>query len=370
MLKLHIENFQSIKKCTLCFDIGINLIVGQSNSGKTACIRALDALLTNTSDAKSMVQHGSRQATVTMELDDYPKVTWTRTATASTYDIGEEHYEKTGRTNLFELMHDCGFVLDDKKNVVNIQGEWDTLFPFSRNESELFKLFENIFCLPDSSVILHKIKQDDDTCSKQIKDHEQQIKTNKLKLDSVKTYLDVIDSDILIEGKDFLTSQGKKLDEMNRLYDNLKVDLSRLTKIKDIKQVPNLELDSFFEMDSTLEYLESKSKLLDSDIKTLDVDLTDLSSYFIIDNTYKEIASKIKLLKFDIKPLQLDTSFYESFNRLDSTFKEIEIVSNSIDNLDKELVELNKTKEELEKELSKIASCPLCGSSIKEEHHA
>jgi len=39
---LTIQNFQSHKNTTLEFDNGINIIIGQSDSGKTAIIRALN----------------------------------------------------------------------------------------------------------------------------------------------------------------------------------------------------------------------------------------------------------------------------------------------------------------------------------------
>ena len=40
-LKVTIENFQSISKGELEFTQGINIIVGQSNSGKSAILRAI-----------------------------------------------------------------------------------------------------------------------------------------------------------------------------------------------------------------------------------------------------------------------------------------------------------------------------------------
>ena len=44
---------------------------------------------------------------------------------------------------------------------MNIEGEWDLPFPFDRTPSELFKLFENIFCISDSAVILKSFKDEE-----------------------------------------------------------------------------------------------------------------------------------------------------------------------------------------------------------------
>ena len=48
MFKLTIENFQSIKEKTeIDFIEGVNLIIGPSNSGKSAVLRALRGLILN-----------------------------------------------------------------------------------------------------------------------------------------------------------------------------------------------------------------------------------------------------------------------------------------------------------------------------------
>ena len=44
-LKLSFENFQSISQGELVFHTGTNVIIGQSNSGKTATFRGLKACL-------------------------------------------------------------------------------------------------------------------------------------------------------------------------------------------------------------------------------------------------------------------------------------------------------------------------------------
>ena len=49
---LHIQNFQSHKKTTLKFHKGINVVIGQSDSGKSAIIRALNWTINNMFDHK------------------------------------------------------------------------------------------------------------------------------------------------------------------------------------------------------------------------------------------------------------------------------------------------------------------------------
>ena len=49
---IKLKNFQSIGKAELLFEPGVNLIVGQSNSGKTAILRAISAALNNPTRGK------------------------------------------------------------------------------------------------------------------------------------------------------------------------------------------------------------------------------------------------------------------------------------------------------------------------------
>ena len=56
-LKVTIENFQSISKGELEFTQGINIIVGQSNSGKSAILRALKGAVLNTSGSQKYIKN-------------------------------------------------------------------------------------------------------------------------------------------------------------------------------------------------------------------------------------------------------------------------------------------------------------------------
>ena len=66
---LKIEDFQSIGNAELEFTPGINLIVGQSNSGKTAILRAIDSVLTNSTYPKSFIKHHTNETNVNFQYN-------------------------------------------------------------------------------------------------------------------------------------------------------------------------------------------------------------------------------------------------------------------------------------------------------------
>jgi DNA repair exonuclease SbcCD ATPase subunit len=159
--KLSVKNFQSISNAELTFNPGITMIVGQSNSGKTALFRALDGLLTNPSKAKYRIKHGTNELAVTCEYDNNA-IEWTRNAkSGSSYVVNGEKYEKIGTQDLFDILEANGFVRDWNDNIMNIEGEWNLPFPFDRTPGELFRLFENVLCVTDSATILKSYKEDE-----------------------------------------------------------------------------------------------------------------------------------------------------------------------------------------------------------------
>ena len=156
---INLDNFQSISSATLEFIPGVNVVVGQSNSGKTAILRAIAATVNNPSRSKYFIKKGTSKAEVDIKFEGN-SIQWGRTPSDSYYVVNSDNYKKTGKNSLFDFLPNSGFVRDEDNNIMNIEGEWDLAFPFDRTPSELFKLFENVFCISDSAVILKSFKEE------------------------------------------------------------------------------------------------------------------------------------------------------------------------------------------------------------------
>lgn len=98
--RLEIWDFQSIKHAVLDMATWVS-IVGESDTGKSAIVRALYALLTN-QRGDQFVRHGEQAARVSVTLDDGTRIDWRKARGSSgaylvtTADGGETLYEKTG----------------------------------------------------------------------------------------------------------------------------------------------------------------------------------------------------------------------------------------------------------------------------------
>jgi len=69
MIKLSLQNFQSHKNTTLEFDKGVNVIVGVSDSGKSAILRALRWLWTSRPLGDYFVRWGEKDCIVKLEIN-------------------------------------------------------------------------------------------------------------------------------------------------------------------------------------------------------------------------------------------------------------------------------------------------------------
>src|SRR5689334_5936611 len=98
---LRIENFQSHELTELAFDDGLNVIVGASDQGKSAVIRALRWLLFNEPRGSDFMRVGANNCRITVELADGSRVTRERTPSRNRYIVrkaegDEQIYEGFG----------------------------------------------------------------------------------------------------------------------------------------------------------------------------------------------------------------------------------------------------------------------------------
>lgn len=219
---IDLNNFQSISSAELKFIPGINLIVGQSNSGKTAIIRAVNAVISNPTRGKYYIKKGTKAANVLINYEGN-SIRWERTSSDSTYEIDGELYKKTGRNDLFDLLETSGFVRDDADNVMNIEGEWNLPFPFDRTPSELFKLFENIFCISDSAVILKSFKDEESNIVKDKLAQEDKLGRLTRKAEALKELESEINIDKYTKKLEIFRGHCKK-------YQELAEDLKKINK--------------------------------------------------------------------------------------------------------------------------------------------
>lgn len=108
---------------------GVNLIVGESDCGKSALIRALYWLFFNRPNGTSIINHKAQTCRVTVELDHHI-ITKTRSASDNSYSIDGTLYEKIGKAGVPELL--VGLI-----DTVNFQLQHDGLYLINDTNSQV-----------------------------------------------------------------------------------------------------------------------------------------------------------------------------------------------------------------------------------------
>ena len=113
--KLRIKNFQKHKSIDIEFDDHITSIVGPSDSGKSALIRALKWVITNKPNGMEFIREGSKKCSVRIETDNH-KITRSR-GTENTYHLDKEVFHAFGNNVPKEIIDSL------RMDEINFQGQ-------------------------------------------------------------------------------------------------------------------------------------------------------------------------------------------------------------------------------------------------------
>ena len=370
-LKLSLQNFQSISEGELVFQAGLNVIIGQSNSGKSATFRALKACLANPSGSQRFIKNGESKANVQLEYNGNV-IEWQRSSKESSYVINGEKYHKTGSSNAFKILDDTGFTRDDNETIMNIEEELQLPFPFGISKSDLFKLFENVFCVSDSAVILKSAKENEDEVKSDLTSLELEKQKNLVKIKELKEFADFVNIEVLEKSKKFLIEKRDRLeflrDGKDQIFLAVKLENSNF-------EVPCLTFDNLLKERD--ERIESKRNLkrtkslhqLTTSLKALTFNTeevrTKLNTYFDLIES-KNTMTKVKQLN----KLAVSISDFENKLTILNELKKQREYFNDLKQSIRDLEDSKKREEEkvqsIEDKLKEYKVCPLCHHSLED----
>ena len=343
MFKLTIENFQSIKEKTeIDFIEGVNLIIGPSNSGKSAVLRALRGLILNyKGNVKKYLTHNQNQIEVNLQLDDEEKYTWLKSDKGTIYkvedliDNKEEEYKKAGNNNIFDYVPEFPFVLRDKQ-LINTHTEHDGLpFPFNMSDLELFKMFEDLYNVSSSATILKFMKKVESQANTAISSLEENIARNKNRINAI----------IELEDKYNIEELEKKKELAENLINNSQQLITDYNQARENNKISK----------AIKTILENKQTF----------DLSIINDYSQLKEDYKIVQSNNEIENINIYTKEFDTSQFDSYKELYSDFKLFKSLEYDLNSLSEEEKELLEEKYQIEAQLAEIEICPLCGNKLR-----
>lgn len=363
MLKtLQLQNYQSHKKTIIEFSPGINCIIGPSDQGKTAILRALYWTVYNRPSGLAYISHWNR------DKDGKPiKSTYAKVENDS--NIIERRRGKVKRSDDYEEFN--GYVINDSEYLeaigqdvpdevnklfnldsVNIQKQMDAPFLLSESAGEVARFFNQIIRLDLIDKVLSKAES-----------KKREMNKDKIKLENESENI------------------AKEISEYDWI-DEAEILANKISKIES-------------NMDFNKEYVFN----LTNDIGEIKVLIEEISLQEIILSA-APLVNKIKIVQ---ESLEQNSSKYERLQNLSSQWQEqndiisgvadfssIDLLIEKIDSFRRNIFDKAKNKESLENSLEeykikymgaeieaeKIAglekelpkTCPFCGHKLEENH--
>jgi DNA repair protein SbcC/Rad50 len=302
--RLDINNFQSLKDVHL--DLGLlTVIVGDSNCGKSATIRALQALASN-ARGSSFVTLGQKAASVSASSDDF-KVTLEKSEGSSSYKLSslaspEVSYTKLAGDVPKEITDILGLEPIREGSSINFAGQHDSPFLLTDSGSSVARTLGD---LTNVIVVFEAVRE-----------------ANRIRTSA--------NSDLRLRSKD-LEENSAQLVEL----DSLKTRAEHLKSAEEcISEVKGLEIDvaGIAVMQDRLKQLENLPEVRD------EVDIRELLE------SYEDINRLIDLLK-RMSKLKATTQ------EMDVQWSQLTELSGSLDTQLQQLVE-------------ELGTCPLCQQDV------
>lgn len=404
------KNFMKLEDLTLNLNPGFNVITGPSNQGKSSIIKALESLFYN-NHTDSRVMQGKDNYIIGVQ-DNNNTIMAKRNpskATKTVYSINNNTLTKVNRgpiKDVEELLNIKEIDILGQKTRLNFSEQFGGLFLLDKNPSQLY----DFLATSDTSNKLNDTTKSMKNDLREIIDSQKRIEGQldivKQSYDREKTILNNLQGseEVITEA---LNISGK-VSNINRLEEIIKSLESKIQRLNDIKK--NLveievqlnilkDLDNLITQNNDIEYLKSSmlgianklkegrehkvllsklNKITNINISSLENEYSnynkDFTTFLELESlisriTYKEnTIDKLKnnldivnnIIDSNTKTLKnLDNliSLELIINRLETSNKIINSNKESINNIDKNLDEINK-------ELSKFKTCPLCGSEL------
>mgnify|MGYP000930051232 CR=1 FL=1 len=370
-LQVTIKDYQAIKEANLEFVEGINAIVGQTNSGKSSILRAIEGAINNKS-GNSFVRYEQPFTEVNLKYNNQD-ITWRKSRKgASTYNINGTELEKIGKAQnqeVADLLNMPEKEIAGTKVRLNFWKQLEYPFLISKTAGQLFdfiskskdqEIFED---LQDTSGASLKLTLDDIKASNSVIDSKtQDIKRYEETLNTLEQF-NSYDTNVLEQFIEYeiritdilnnIVTQNQEVVRLSNLITTLGTTVTTGTTL-----VNNIEKD-LGKLNTLGQHISvySRDKSTHHNLEVVYDDLTKLVDRL---SNPLEIVSKtlVQLQQVNTKVTQLD----KVMDQVKQYSGFIKVTSEGITNYSTII------KQQQDK-LNSFEVCPLCGEPLKNHSH-
>jgi DNA repair exonuclease SbcCD ATPase subunit len=343
---IQLKNFQSHKNSILEFDKGVNIIIGKTDSGKSAIIRAIKLITFNKPSGDDYRSDWGGVTKVHLTTDEN-KISRIKSNKDNLYVLDKLEFKAFGQNVPNEIKNALN--MDE----LNFQLQLDSPFLLSQSSGQISVFFNKIAKLDKIDISLFNIQKEIRDTTNLLKYTDEEINEKESKIKEFDYLLEFEEKIIEIEllGKRFV----QITDSCNKLIDweNDYVELTE--KIEII--INSISQEN--EINNILLLIEEKNK---KELKYTSLKQLALEIFYIaqkINHKKKEISSEVLV---------------NSILDLQSNYKKHLTTINKIQKLYKDIADIKISRENKEKVLKKLEQefhdnfpeiCPLCGTNLK-----
>lgn len=345
--KVEIQNFQSHKNTVLEFVPGTNVVIGESDAGKSAIFRAINWVITNRplgDGFRSDWGGDTRVAIYTTEGDVIERI---KSSTKNLYIVNGNPLTAFGS----EVPEQVTEIL--RMDEANIQSQMDVPFLLAVSPGEAARLLNKAASIDDIDYTISNLRGEYQKVSNNIKFNEGKLKDYEKQIKQYDNLLELEEKlERVEEAEKELEKHEQKLAKLTQLVAGVIRIHTELEKTKNIQQIAQ----KFEQILSGYNDYEEQRQRLDK---------------------LEQIAQKVKVRQEYLKSTQyVEDSIalvqktydeYQKYQTKQQTFVKLKHLIGSVAALNQSVQRIEREIFQLEKEFRKLCpdECPLCGAKIR-----
>jgi DNA repair exonuclease SbcCD ATPase subunit len=338
-------NFQDHKETTVDFTEGVNLIVGSSDAGKSAILRAVNFVFQNDLRGNSFIRVGTTECSVTIVFSDGVEITRVKSTDVNNYILKDENEElhvfsKVASTVPEQIQKYLGNPpLDDKKRPIAYADQMANLFLVDLNSSDLPRTLSELTGIQHLQTAAETLGKNARSYDRSIKERNDKIK----KLNDNLVQYQYVDKDYesISTIQSELNNLSNTLENINKARNFIKINNEISSEAKKINNLSS----KYKSLADIKPQIENLSNLLTS-IKTSRINLS-----FHVKKTKEFKSTKADLDKYSSLCNEVFKNKLESVSGLKSNLETAEKYHNQNTTL---LSSIEKVKVDLQSEQTNI----------------
>ncbi len=347
--KVEVENFQSHKKTTLEFVPGTNVIIGLSDTGKSALFRAINWPITNRPLGDDFCSEWGGDTRVVLHTTEGNVVERIRSTSKNQYIVNGKVLEAFG----MEVPEEVINIL--QLDSANIQSQMDPPFLLADTPGEAAKLLNKAASIDDIDIAIANLKSAYRKLDDSIKYSEKGLESQ---LAALKQYEDIPVIEEKLQVVEKLDEEWQTLlQNKERLASTVSQLLIVETELKSTENIPSL-LEKQARIQKEYDTFLNKKKLqeqLQQIIQSVEYTQKKLS-------TTEYVEASIPLVQRVLDKYQEYQQKKQSVLNISRLVSNINIVKTQLKNVEGELETLEQEFHELSPEV-----CPLCGNVMRKK---